>query len=50
MSKCDIVGCDEEATLIDDMDNVYCEDCMEKAVSEEGRNLNDFESIPKELR
>lgn len=32
---CEIVGCDDEATIQDDMDNWVCEDCYERILSEE---------------
>lgn len=46
---CDIQGCDEEATLIDDSDNVYCEDCMKKECGDYGTLPEDFESL-KDVR
>lgn len=43
MIKCDI--CDGDASFEDEMQNHYCEDCMEKAILEEGKEPEDFESI-----
>jgi len=44
--KCEIEGCESEAKYIDDMEHLYCEECMETAVrEEEGCEYEDFENL-----
>ena len=45
--KCDIVGCDTDAEYEDYTQNLYCESCMENAVSED-YDYEDFETIIQE--
>lgn len=42
---CDIQGCNEEPLFEDEMENEYCEDCMERAVKEEVMQYEDFTGI-----
>ena len=43
--KCEIESCGEDAQFRDEMENLYCEEHMERAVSEEGMSLDEFEAI-----
>ena len=42
---CDVVGCDEKAVFYTEVDNVLCEDCMEKDMVEKGNLPEDYETI-----
>jgi len=45
VKKCCILGCDEDAIYIDDMDDYYCEDCFEQNMDEENKSPEDYEGL-----
>lgn len=42
---CDVTTCDEEATVIDEMGNFLCEDCMNQEIEDSDTTAEDYESI-----
>ena len=46
MTKCETVGCDDEACYIDLWDNRICQSCMEQNAQEENLEWDDYEYIP----
>ena len=47
---CDCINCDQEPIVIDDMENLLCQDCMETEIIEEGATYEDFEYIKEKVK
>ena len=42
---CDTQGCDQEAVVVDEFDNLLCSDCMEHEIQDEGTDYEDYANI-----
>ena len=41
---CSVVDCDNTATVVDEMDNILCDDCMDMEIME-GADPDTFETV-----
>ena len=45
MSQCDTWGCDQEPTVIDQMGNDLCKECMDREVENGDSDYDQFETL-----